>query len=1226
MSKKGRWRFAVDRGGTFTDVVGLDPEGQIHTIKLLSRSPNYSDSSIEGIRALLGTPKEGLIPVDQVDWIRLGTTVATNALLERQGEPVGLWITQGFRDLLQIGDQRRPRLFDLAIVKPELLYQEVVEIEERIGPDGGVETPLNAEHVADALALFRQRGITSLAIVFLHAWKNPQHEIEAQRLAKRAGFRHISLSHQTLSLIQMVGRGQTTLVDAYLSPILARYVIEVQRWIGTIPLHFMGSSGTLLPPHSFSGKDAILSGPAGGVIGVAAVCAQIGEGEVIGFDMGGTSTDVCRFGGRMERTLTAEMAGIHYQAPMLRVETVAAGGGSQIHFDGHKLRVGPDSAGADPGPACYGLGGPATVCDANLVLGRIAADCFPMVFGKTSQGTLDIQAARQVLSVLAFQVEQTFARPVSIESIAIGILRIANEAMARPIKQLSVGRGYDLRQHALLCFGGAGGQHACGIAKILGMRRIRIHPLAGVLSAFGILMAQHGKSRVKTVLERVNRASLAALSELAVGLVEQLWGELCVEIGCSLTSEYQVCTEVDLRTLGTDATLTLPFQVDVNLLKESFYQAHARHYGFVPWDDELEVVHLRVEVTKREGREQIVLPISRAESIPVRQCQVWFDGEEVSQVPVYEWGQLSPGQWISGPALVVQSHTTVVVEPGFDVMADAQGVLTLVLRQEQKEEVTMARDPILLELFYHRFMGIANEMGQTLERTAHSVNMKERLDFSCAIFDRHGALIANAPHIPVHLGAMGETVGHLIRQLGGSIQPGDVYLCNDPHLGGSHLPDITAISPVFRHGHLAFFVASRGHHADIGGVVPGSMSPLARTLSEEGVIFSHVLVVQNGRFRKACVEAILKNHPFPARNMSERLSDIQAQIAANNKGVFELEQMCDRYGDGVVTAYMAYMYEYAALAMSQALSIFLGTKECWSGSFQDAMDGGQQIVVKINMLQRSQGGVTVDIDFSGSSFPDDGPLNAPTAVVRSAVLYLFRTLIQEDIPLNDGCLEPIHIHIPPMCLLNPGSKAAVSAGNVETSQRVVDVLCGALGIAAASQGTMNNFLFGDPTGVCGPYYETIAGGSGAVFGSAGASGVQVHMTNTRITDPEILEHRFPCVRLEGFRLRRGSGGDGRWRGGEGVERIFRFLKPLNMTIVSERRRLAPFGVEGGEPGAKGENWLYPAEGGEVALPGHYQGLVQAGDRLKICTPGGGGFGFPTHSFQHPEDDALRAKN
>ncbi|MBF0620438.1 MAG: hydantoinase B/oxoprolinase family protein [Magnetococcales bacterium] len=1213
-----RWRFAVDRGGTFTDIIGIAPDGQHHACKLLSQSSTYPDAAIEGIRRLLGLGQNEIIPARKVAWIRLGTTVATNALLERKGSPVGLLITKGFRDLLEIGTQQRPELFALAIKKTEKLYQAVAEIPERMNAQGKCLESLNTDAIKTALQSFKSHGIKAIAIVFLHSWKNPQHEQQAAEIARHAGFEQVSPSHATLSLIQAVGRGQTTLVDAYLTPVLKRYIRQVRQWTGDIPIHFMSSAGTLLPPEGFSGKDAILSGPAGGVLGVQALAETTGDSQSIGFDMGGTSTDVCRYDGALERTLEVETAGIRYQAAMLHVETVAAGGGSILSFDGRKLTVGPDSAGANPGPACYGLGGPATITDANVVLGRIVAHRFPKAFGPQRNSALDATASHTRFIEISKIITEKTGNKLSPEALALGFLQVANETMSRPVKALSVARGFDLRQHGLVSFGGAGGQHACAIASILDMVQIRIHPLAGLLSAWGIANARHSRQHIATRMTGTSATELNKINTEAQTICHTLEQQLLEELvmtSAAAQPRFDRQILVDLRTPGTETPLTIPFHSDPSRLIQRFRNLHRQYYGFSASDTPPELVNLRVEViliSENTHQHQSQTITSGNTLHAVEHQHVWFDSDGPVSTPLYQRDDLPIDQIITGPALIIEPHSVIVVEPGFDASRNGDGLLTLTKQKQYQEHVTTKHDPILLALFNHRFMGIASQMGETLARTAHSVNIKERWDFSCAIFDQQGRLIANAPHIPVHLGAMGETVYSLIQHSqtkGNKLQSGDAYITNDPLHGGSHLPDVTVISPLFRQGKPAFFVASRGHHADIGGTVPGSMPPFATTLIEEGVVFSNLLAVRDGQLQETAIMQTLNTKPWPARNLSERLSDLRAQIAANNRGLSELNTLCDRYGDDVITAYMDHMRENAAAAMTHALDRLLGKNDRLVKPFKDHLDDCEIISVTLTLTRDTQDKkVHAIVDFNGSGATHTENLNAPKAVVRAAVLYVFRTLIQDDIPLNDGCLDPIEIRIPNDSLLNPRPGAAVSGGNVETSQRVVDVLYGALGVAAASQGTMNNFLFGRPDGTGTQYYETIAGGSGAIEGAHGASGVQVHMTNTRITDPEVLEYRFPKLLLTAFSLRNKSGGLGRWHGGDGVVRRFYFLEPLSITLLSQRRNCTPFGLNGGQPGKMGINRLIRADGTEEILPGRYQGEVACHDTLEISTPGGGGFG------------------
>lgn len=1207
-SLQNRWRFGIDRGGTFTDIIGLSPDSQMHTAKVLSESSAYEDSGIEGIRRILDLPAGSPLPEERIAWIRMGTTVATNALLERKGARTGLLITRGFRDLLEIGTQERPDLFALAIHKPAPLYSTVVEVAERIGPDGKVLDSLDATELQQALADLKAQGVESLAIVFLHAWKNPEHENMAARAAEATGFSHVSTSSGTMPLIQVVGRGRTTLIDAYLSPLLASYVARIEHWVGNIPLYFMSSSGDLMAPHSFSGKDAILSGPAGGVLGVAELAEQEEDTAVLGFDMGGTSTDVCRYGGQLERILEVETAGVQFTTPMLHVETVAAGGGSIVSFDGQKLTVGPESAGADPGPACYGRDGPATITDANLILGRIQAEYFPQVFGPAHNSQLDISAAHTRLAEITAQVELALDKKMSVESLALGFIRIANEAMSRPIKELSVARGHDPRNHVLLCFGGAGAQHACGIARALAIKTVRIPPMASLLSAYGILRTSARRSRILSQLQPLNHSSLEIICHQAELISSELEAQLRGEHHLPKQMNVQRQLNIDLCTPGSDSPITLPLISDLQTLEQEFYNAHRHLYGFSPQTIAPEIVNLRVEVFAQRERAPEQSTSTEPTAKHIAQVDTWFEQKGAVNTPVHHWQGLTINQSINGPALIIDQHSTVVVEPGFSAMMNKHGVLTLTLEKEQKELFSTECDPVLLEIFHHLFKGVAGQMGDTLTRTAHSVNIKERKDFSCAVFDRQGRLVANAPHIPVHLGAMGETVRHLIETLGDKLQPGDAYCSNDPFAGGSHLPDITVIKPIFRQGQLAFFVAARGHHADIGGTVPGSMPPSATRLEEEGVVLRNLLLMRNGEFQTSSIETALTAGPYPARNLSERLSDLRAQVAACHKGGEELNRISDQYSDEVVFAYMEHIRHNARTAVYEALEKLLAGDDRKEFKFSDCLDNGAIIAVCISLSRDTQNQPRARVDFSGSANHLAGNLNAPPAITRAAVLYVFRSLISQPIPLNEGCLEPIEIILPPDSLLNPPRGSAVAGGNVETSQRIVDVLYGALGIAAASQGTMNNFLFGATDGHGSQYYETIAGGAGATEGADGASGVQVHMTNTRITDPEVLEIRFPAVRLEQFTLRKGSGGKGQWPGGDGVIRVFYFNQSQSVSLLTERRKESPFGIQGGKNGACGKNILRHRDDTEETLPGHFQGIINEGDVLEIHTPGGGGFG------------------
>ncbi len=1209
-----RWRFAVDRGGTFTDVFAIDPQGRVYLEKLLSQSEAYSDPVVEGIRRILeGAPGRRSLNSKYISSVRVGTTLATNALLERKGTPVALFITRGFQDLLEIGNQARPEIFSLAIRKPEILYQRVIPVRERINARGEVEIPLDEEATRQALEKVLVEGFTSLAIVLLHAWKNPHHEQLLARWAREIGFPNLSVSHQVMPMIHVGGRGQTTLVDAYLAPVLHRYVSQLQRLLPGIHIEFMRSSGGLIPADNLRAKDTILSGPAGGVLGYATLAQRKGIEEAVGFDMGGTSTDVSRFGGELARVFETTVGGVQYLTDQLDVETVAAGGGSILKFKDQRFQVGPESAGADPGPACYGRGGPLTLTDANLVLGRLAPELLPSTFGPDYRQSLNVDLARRAFEKLTAQINATLGGKLTVYEVAEGFLEVANQVMCRAIRRVSVARGYDLRQHTLVCFGGAAPQHACAIARLLDMQQVVIHPYAGVLSAYGIAMAERSERLSRPVMRPFDPAVYKEIPKILLSLRRQLRG--CFQHLAGRRLRYSIY--LDLRPQGSDTFLTIPVGTPARLLAYEeilarFKQRYHRHFGFIPRKATLELVNIRLEgllpgrLTVKEKSPWSTKRMPGEETVTYR--KVFFSGKTY-QAPVFFPDNLSPGRTITGPALIPQPHSMVVVEPDYRARVDSEGALRLESRYRRKLSITPRRDPVLLEVFNHLFMSIAEQMGYTLVHTAHSVNMKERLDFSCAIFDREGNLIANAPHIPVHLGAMGASVKYLLAQNRATMQPGEVYMTNNPHHGGSHLPDITVVSPIFNGSkEPLFFVANRGHHTDIGGITPGSMPPFATRLEEEGVIIDNFLLVSKGRLREKALHRLLTGGPYPARNLPERLSDLQAQVAANRKGERELKRLVRRYSEAVVLAYMQHICDNAEAAMERALKDFLQGKEHFDSSFTDHLDDGSKICVRVCIDDNKTPRIT--FDFSGTSGELKGNLNAPPAVTRAAVLYVLRTLIDEDIPLNDGCLRPVTIRIPPGSLLCPSPQAAVVGGNVETSQRVVDVLLGALGLAGASQGTMNNVLFGRPDGKGAQYYETIAGGSGAVRGCAGASAVQVHMTNTRITDPEVLEYRFPEIRLERFVIRRGTGGAGKWPGGDGVERIILFLQPTEVTILSERRRFAPYGMAGGQPGAKGENRLIQKDGRILNLGDKVTRVLQAGERLVIRTPGGGGFCSP----------------
>lgn len=1212
-SAKGKWHFSVDRGGTFTDVVGVDPDGHVHAAKLLSQSPSYPDAAIEGIGRMVE------INGDSIARIRMGTTVATNALLERKGSPVALFITKGFRDLLEIGYQSRPHLFKLAVEKPRQLYRCVKEVDERIDHSGAIITPINLTSIRQDLERIRRMGIPSVAIVFMHAWKNHVHEKEAADLARKMGFAHVSVSHEIMPLIKMVGRAQTTVVDAYLSPILWRYIDSVRQHTGKISLEFMQSSGGITDADTFMGKDAIISGPAGGVIGSAVVAKLNDIRESISFDMGGTSTDVSRWDGAFEKVFETKTGGIQFQAPSINVNTVAAGGGSILWFDGQKLRLGPESAGADPGPTCYGRGGPLALTDANLILGRILPQYFPTLFGRTEDKPLDRKTTQKKFEELTASINGKLDTNLAPTDVALGFVKIANETMARAIKEISVLKGYDLREHGLISFGGAAPQHACSIARILGIRKIVIHPMAGLLSAYGIAQADHLRYSIRSVVKTLDQELVNSLEKRFHHLEKPLMDEL-KERG---TPGNKIKSQrfLDIRPLGTDTYLSVPYRVfsrnpSQEMIERTFLKRYRRHFGFNPAGSPLELVNIWVEVTGRgntfqEKRQRIKDKSDQAK--PMEFVDVYFE-KEAAVTPVYKMEGCSVGERIEGPAIIAEDYSTIVVEPGFTASVNPYGHIVMEPRRVgvEVEKVSPKRDPVMLEIFNHLFMSVAEQMGYKLRNTAHSTNIKERLDFSCAIFDEKGNLVANAPHIPVHLGAMGESVKEIIRANRKKMEPGDVYVMNNPHRGGSHLPDVTVIAPIFLSSYPTFFTAARGHHADIGGVTPGSMPPFATKMEEEGVVIDNFLLVRGGEFREKEIRQLLLSGPYPARNIEERISDLKAQIAAMNTGIEELERLVDKYGLRTVNAYMKHVRDNAAEAMRHALGQFLTKSGRFESQFHDFLDDGTKITVKLTIVRGNNPPHShrAVVDFSDTDSQLPGNLNAPVAVTKAAVLYVLRTLIDEDIPLNSGCLMPIEIRIRKGSLLDPSPDAAVVGGNVETSQRIVDTLLGALAVAAASQGTMNNFLFGQVDGTGKQYYETIAGGSGAVNGHRGASAVQVHMTNTRMTDPEVLEQRYPELLLEGFCLRRGSGGKGKYRGGDGTIRTVRFLEPRQVSILSERRKYPPYGMAGGKPGVKGKNILVRKDGSKELLGGKVEIAVGKNDRIIIKTPGGGGFGRP----------------
>jgi 5-oxoprolinase (ATP-hydrolysing) len=1206
------WQFWIDRGGTFTDVVARRPDGTLLTHKLLSENPErYRDAAIQGMRDLLGLAPNAPIPAEAVDAVKMGTTVATNALLERKGERTLLAITRGFRDALRIAYQNRPRIFDRHIVLPELLYESVVEIDERVGAHGEMLTPLDLASARRDLEEAYQSGIRAVAILLMHGYRYPAHERALAKLAREIGFTQVSTSHEVSPLMKLVSRGDTTVVDAYLSPILRRYVDRVAGDLGpeaTRPrLLFMQSNGGLTDARRFQGKDSILSGPAGGVVGMVRTASMAGFREIIGFDMGGTSTDVSHYAGEYERAFETLVAGVRMRAPMMQIHTVAAGGGSILFFDGARFRVGPESAGANPGPACYRRGGPLTVTDCNVMLGRIQADFFPRVFGPSGDQPIDVQATHAKFAVLAREIEAATGARRSPQEVAAGFLKIAVENMANAIKKISIERGYDVTRYVLACFGGAGGQHACAVADSLAMTKVFIHPLAGVLSAYGMGLADLRAIRERAVEARLADELVAELDAAYEALGRDGVDEMKRQ-GIE-PARIRVERKVHLRYEGTDASLVVPFGARAAIVA-SFEEAHQQRYGFVAPEKPLIVEAISVEVVGGAEEVEDAVEETVAGTTPKPAAEVAMVSEGSARpTPVFTRDKLRPGETIDGPAIVTDPNATTVIEPGWraEITARDHLVLTRVTPLARRAAIGTEVDPVMLEIFNNLFMSIAEQMGVVLERTSYSVNIKERLDFSCALFDRDGSLIANAPHMPVHLGSMGESVRTVIRSDGATIRPGDVYVLNAPYNGGTHLPDVTVITPAFdRAGKtVLFWVASRGHHADIGGITPGSMPPESRTVEEEGVLIDNFLLVERGHFREAEVSALLRSGPYPTRNVGQNIADLKAQLAANEKGVQELKRMVEHFGLDVVRAYMGHVQDNAEESVRRVLDVLK------DGEFTYEMDEGCAIKVKISIDKAKR---SAKIDFTGTSSQQPNNFNAPSAVCRAAVLYVFRTLVDDDIPMNEGCLKPLDIVIPEGSMLNPRYPAAVVAGNVETSQCITDCLYGALDVLAGAQGTMNNFTFGNATY---QYYETVCGGSGAGADFDGTDAVHTHMTNSRLTDPEILEWRFPVL-LESFGIRRGSGGAGKHKGGDGTVRRVRFLEKMTAAILSNHRRIAPFGLQGGKPGALGRNWVERKDARREMLSGTASAEMNPGDVFVIETPGGGGYGTPIEAKKAAE--------
>ena len=1200
-----RWQFWIDRGGTFTDVVGRRPDGSLVTHKLLSDNPEqYRDAAVAGIRHLLGLKAGEAVRADLVACVKMGTTVATNALLERKGEPTLLVTTRGFRDALRIAYQNRPRLFDRHIVLPELLYSAVVEAQERVSAQGEVIRALDELLLKEELNRQYLLGLRSVAIVFMHGYRHTAHEKAAKRIAQAVGFTQISTSHETSPMMKFVSRGDTTLVDAYLSPILRRYVEQVASEMPGVKLFFMQSSGGLTDAQAFQGKDAILSGPAGGIVGMARTAQVAGIDKVIGFDMGGTSTDVSHYAGEFEREFETQVAGVRMRAPMMSIHTVAAGGGSLLRFDGERFRVGPQSAGANPGPASYRRGGRLAVTDANVMVGKVQPRYFPQVFGPNADEPLSYEAVLTQFNDLAQETGR------AAEVVAEGFIHIAVQQMANAIKKISVARGYDVTRYTLQCFGGAGGQHACLVADALGMTRVFVHPMAGVLSAYGMGLADQSVIREHAIELELTASALPVIADALKRLAEG--AEAALQAQQASPGVLTTHRRVHVRYEGSDAALVVPFGTLVQI-KAGFEAAYRQRFAFLMQGKALVVEAVSVEsVVPGDAPAEPRHPVFDVREVPRRETVRMYSGGQWHDAALVVREDLRPGDIIPGPAIIAEKNATTVVEPGW--RATSTALDHLVLERIAPRAISFAAgttvDPVLLEVFNNLFMNIAEQMGLQLQNTAYSVNIKERLDFSCALFDTEGNLIANAPHMPVHLGSMGESIKTVIQQNMGRMQPGNVYALNDPYHGGTHLPDITVITPVYL-GALGeelqptFYVGSRGHHADIGGITPGSMPPFSTRIEEEGVQINNFLLVKRGVLREAEMLALLQSGKYPSRNPQQNIADLKAQIAANEKGVQELRKMTDQFGLGVVLAYMYHVQDNAEESVRRVIT------RLKNGRFTLPLDNGAQIQVAIHVNLETR---SAEIDFTGTSPQQTNNFNAPTAVCRAAVLYVFRTLVDDDIPLNAGCLKPLKVIIPAGSMLNPNPPASVVAGNVETSTCITNALYGALGVMAAGQCTMNNFTFGNERH---QYYETIAGGSGAggVFdrdgqltgGFNGTSVVQTHMTNSRLTDPEVLEFRFP-VQLDSYEIRTDSGGTGRWQGGDGGVRRVRFLEAMTAGILSNGRTHGAFGMAGGRPGQVGQNVVVRANG-RIEVLGHIgQAEMQPGDVFEVHTPGGGGFG------------------
>jgi 5-oxoprolinase (ATP-hydrolysing) len=1210
------WDFWIDRGGTFTDVVARDPDGALHATKLLSENPErYRDAAVEAIRRLLQLAPGAPIPAEKIGAVKMGTTVATNALLERKGERTALLITRGFRDALRIAYQARPDIFAKKIVLPELLYSRVEEIGERVHADGTIEVAPDEAEIRVILEALQGDGYGSLAIVFMHAWKYPAHEEMVAGLARQMGFSQVSVSHEVSPLVKLVGRGDTAVVDAYLTPILRRYVEQVAEDLGVSGnasrgmskaaeprLMFMMSSGGLTAAHLFQGKDAILSGPAGGVVGAVETAKMAGFQRVIGFDMGGTSTDVSHYDGELERAFETEVAGVRMRAPMMRIHTVAAGGGSILFYESGRFRVGPQSAGANPGPASYRRAGPLTVTDANVMVGKLLPGHFPAIFGRDGKQALDEIVVREKFVALAREIDHRHDDAQVVEKVADGFLQVAVENMANAIKKISVARGYDVTRYALACFGGAGGQHACMIADRLGMETVHIHPLSGVLSAYGMGLANIRANRSRGIVLPLKAESEREIARVKADLETAVREELQQQ-GLS-DSDIAISARVHVRYDGTDTALGVPLAAS-DAMRKTFEAEHRARFGFIY--DGKPLVAEAVEVEGAGGGARIEEPdlaLMRGEARAAKRTRFFSDGAW-HDAGIFPRNAIAPGQTVPGPALIIEPHQTIVVEPGWS--AEVTPKNHIVLRRTTPRALTHAigtkADPVMLEVFNNLFMSIAEQMGVTLQNTAYSVNIKERLDFSCALFDQTGALVANAPHMPVHLGSMDRSVD-IVRKLNPDISPGDVYALNAPYNGGTHLPDITVVTPVFDEAgkEILFWVASRGHHADVGGVAPGSMTPLATTVDEEGVLIDNFRLVERGTFREAELHKLLTDHAYPCRNPAQNIADLKAQIAANEKGVAEIRKMVRQFGLETVQAYMRHVRDNAAESVRRVI------EKLSDSEFEYPTDQGSVIKVKITVDKKNR---SAKVDFTGTSEAKPNNFNAPAPVTRAAVLYTFRVMVEQNIPMNAGCLEPIEIVIPKGSMLAPEYPRAVVAGNVETSQHVTNALFGALGALSSAQGSMNNLTFGNAKY---QYYETICSGSPAGVlnsgeGFDGTDGVHTHMTNSRLTDPEVLEMRFPVL-LEDFHIRPGSGGRGKWSAGNGTIRTIRFLEKMDCAILSSHRTVRPHGLLAGEPGELGATFVRRKDGRVEELKGADQTVLEAGEAVIVKTPTGGGFSAP----------------